>query len=116
MIPAYRLELTLLEYPGKDEAAQRNCHDEDEGECQGDHSGLHYPESHDARQLNDGKHVHAPCLHLRHKKVQASSHRRCMYESSTLPIKALTIMNSEFFQLHLVEISKICCVTFSNEI
>lgn len=61
----YRLELTLLEDPGEDEASQRHRHDEDEGERQGGRSGLHYPQSHDACQLGDGKHVHAPCLHLK---------------------------------------------------
>lgn len=60
----YRLELTFLKNPGEDEAAQRHCHDEDEGEGQGGGGGLHYPQSHDARQLDDGEHVHPPCLHL----------------------------------------------------
>lgn len=63
--PTYRLELTFLENPAEDEAAQRHRHDEDEGERQGGHGGLHYPQSHDARQLHQGEHVHAPCLHLK---------------------------------------------------
>ncbi len=62
--PTYRLELTFLENPGEDEAAQRHCHDEDEGERQGGLGRLHYPQSHDACQLSDGEHVHTPCLHL----------------------------------------------------
>lgn len=60
----YRLEFSFLENPGEDQAAQRHRHDEDEGERQGGHGGLHYPQSHDARQLHQGEHVHTPCLHL----------------------------------------------------
>lgn len=39
----YRLQLALLEDPGEDEAAQRHGHDEDEGEGQRRHGGLHHP-------------------------------------------------------------------------
>lgn len=63
--PTYRLELAFLENPGEDEAAQRHRHDEDEGERQRGHSRFHDPQSHDAPQLDDGEHVHAPCLHLK---------------------------------------------------
>lgn len=66
----YRLELPFLEDPREDEAAKRHRHDEDEGERQRGLGGLHYPQSHNARQLDDGEHVHAPCLHLK------TTHRR----------------------------------------
>ena len=62
--PTHCLEFTLLKDPGEDEAAQRHRHDEDKGECQRGLSRLHYPQSHDAQQLDDGEHVHPPCPYL----------------------------------------------------
>lgn len=60
----YRLQLSFLENPGQDEAAQRHRHDEDEGERQRRRGGLHDPQRHDAPQLGQGEHIHPPCLHL----------------------------------------------------
>lgn len=65
----YRLQLTLLKDPGEDKATQRHRHDEDEGERQRSLCGFHHPQSHNAPQLHDGKHVHAPCLYLKQYSV-----------------------------------------------
>ena len=63
-VGTYRLQLSLLEDPGEDEAAQRDGHDQDEGEGQRRLRGLHHPQAHDARQLDEREHVHTPRLHL----------------------------------------------------
>lgn len=64
MSVTHSCQLPLLKDPSKDESAQWHSHDEDKGESQGCHSGLHHPQECNTQQLDYGEHVHTPGLHL----------------------------------------------------
>lgn len=125
--PTHRLQLTLFEDPGEDEASQRHRHDEDEGERQGGHARLHYPQSHNARQLDDGEHVHTPCLHLKqhtwwlmgrkpkyHRPQNRHTGTHIKTHSQTFSLHKI---NPTCFWLHLVinTVSFVLCVKYATQ-
>lgn len=64
----HAFELDVAEDAGQQEPPQRHREDKDEGQRQRCRAGFHPPEQRQHQDLSQGKDVHPPRLHLRHRE------------------------------------------------